>query len=166
MADFDPVAIIAALERHQVRQIVIGGIAARLAGAPIVTADVDVTPADDNENLERLTAALAELGATFRMGLVTANEPITPAVIAANDVVRASTPYGDLDIVLRPAGTRGFDDLIRAATREEIGRGVTVFVAALSDVIRSKEATGRPKDRGQLPILRETQERRVRGDPS
>jgi len=34
-------------------------------------------------------------------------------------------------------------------------------VAALTDVIASKEAAGRPKDLAQLPILRETQ--RVRG---
>lgn len=89
---------------------------------------------------------------------MTTEEPITAGVIAANDHVQATTRHGDLDIVTRPAGTTGFDDLSRAARREEVAPGVTVAVASLADVIRSKEATGRPKDRGQLPILRETLE--------
>jgi hypothetical protein len=158
-ARFDPVPILAALERHGVRHVVIGGVAARLAGAPIVTGDLDLTPAIDEANLDRLVAVLAELGATFRIGSVTTEEPITAGVIAANDQVQATTPHGEVDIVMRPAGTRGFDDLSRAARREEVAPGVTVAVAALADVIRSKEAAGRPKDRGQLPILRETLER-------
>jgi hypothetical protein len=33
-------------------------------------------------------------------------------------------------------------------------RGVTVHVAALADIIRSKEAADRPKDRLTLPMLR------------
>jgi hypothetical protein len=160
---FDPVPIVAALERHGVRFVVIGGIAARLAGAPIVTGDLDVTPATDEENLDRLVAALADLGATFRIGSVTTDEAITAKVIAENDHVQASTPHGDLDIVVRPAGTSGFDDLSRGARREKIAPRLSVSVAALSDVIRSKEAAGRAKDRGQLPILRETLERIGRG---
>ena len=96
--EFDPVPIIEALERHGVRHLIIGGIAARLAGAPIVTGDLDVTPAVDDENLERLVAALSELGARFRIGSVTIDVPITAQVIADNDHVQATTPYGDLDI--------------------------------------------------------------------
>lgn len=157
--EFDPVAIIAALERNGVEHIVIGGIAARLAGAPIVTADLDVTPGLDEENLQRLEAALAEIGATFRIGSVTTDEAITADVVVANDQVQAATPHGDLDIVVRPAGTGGFDDLVRAASRVEVAPGLSVAVAALSDVIRSKEAAGRSKDRGQLPLLRETLEK-------
>jgi hypothetical protein len=157
--DFDPVRMIEALERHRVRHVLIGGIAARLAGAPIVTGDLDLTPAMDIANLDGLVAALAELEATFRIGAVTTNEPITADVISANEQVQASTPHGDLDIVARPAGTSGFDDLRRTARRVEVAPGVTVAVASLADVIRSKQAAGRPKDQGQLPILRQTLER-------
>jgi hypothetical protein len=61
-----------------------------------------------------------------------------------------------------PAGTRGYDDLRRRARQMRIA-GVTVTVAALADVIRSKEATNREKDNMQLPILRKTLEQiRVR----
>jgi pantothenate synthetase len=61
-----------------------------------------------------------------------------------------------------PAGTRGYDDLRNGARRERIA-GVTVAVAALADVIRSKEAANREKDNMQLPVLRRTLEQiRVR----
>lgn len=155
----DPVPIIEALERHGVRHLIVGAMAARLNGAPIVTGDLDVTPATDEENLERLVTALDELGATFRIGTVTTDERITVDVLAANEHVQATTPHGELDIVTRPAGTKGYDDLNRSANRKEVAPGITVAIASLADVIRSKEAANRPKDRGQLPILRETLER-------
>jgi hypothetical protein len=159
----DPVPIIEALERHGVRHVIVGGIAARLNGAPIVTGDLDITPAADEENLRRLATALDEFGATFRIGALTTGERITIDVLAANEHIQATTPHGELDIVIRPAGTRGYDDLSRNAGRREVAPGITVAVASLDDVIRSKEAASRPKDRGQLPILRETLER-TRGD--
>jgi len=59
--------------------------------------------------------------------------------------------------MLLPAGTRGYDDLRTGARQERIA-GVTVAVAALADVIRSKEAANREKDNMQLPILRRTLE--------
>jgi hypothetical protein len=63
------------------------------------------------------------------------------------------TDHGRLDIVFEPAGTTGYEDLARDAVRLTI-LGVDVDVASLADVIRSKEAAGREKDRLVLPILR------------
>ena len=74
-----------------------------------------------------------------------------------------TTRAGDVDLMFTPAGTQGYDDLRRGARRERIA-GVTVAVAALTDVIRSKEAANREKDSMQLPILRRTLEQvRERG---
>ena len=61
--------------------------------------------------------------------------------------------YGDLDLVMRPAGTAGYKDLDRDAQTIKLGR-VQVRIASLADVIRSKEAAGREKDRATLPALR------------
>ncbi len=63
------------------------------------------------------------------------------------------TRYGDLDLVLRPSGTAGYKDLDRDAQTIKLGR-IRVRVASLADVIRSKEAAGREKDRAVLPALR------------
>jgi hypothetical protein len=63
-----------------------------------------------------------------------------------------TTAAGPLDVNLRPDGTRGYKDLIRAAESRQV-EGVTIPVAALEDVARSKEAAGRPKDLERLPEL-------------
>lgn len=65
-AEPDPLEILRTLERHGVRYVLIGAAAARVAGAPVVTEDIDVTPATSRGNLERLAAALRELDARLR----------------------------------------------------------------------------------------------------
>lgn len=158
-AEPDPLEILRVLERHRVRYVLIGAAAARVAGAPVVTEDIDVTPAADHENLERLAAALRELGARLR-----SVEPagvafqVDARTLAGAELWTLTTSAGDLDLCFLPAGTRGYDDLRREASRERLGRGLTVTVASLRDVIRSKEAAGRDKDLAQLPLLRRTLE--------
>ena len=71
MPEFDPVATLRVLEEHDVEFVVVGGIAARLRGAPLLTQDLDITPARDHGNLERLAKALEDLEARLR----TATEP-------------------------------------------------------------------------------------------
>jgi hypothetical protein len=67
------------------------------------------------------------------------------------------TKHGDLDVLFAPAGTRGFADLRRSSVTVQIAGG-EAEMAALLDVIRMKEASGRPKDLAQLPALRQTLE--------
>lgn len=155
----DPLEILRVLERHGVRYIVIGAAAARIAGAPVVTEDIDVTPASDRANLERLTSALGELDARLRTAdPVGVPFPFDAELLRSADLWTLSTSAGDLDICFTPAGTRGYDDLRRDASLERLDRRLTVTVASLRDVIRSKEAAGRDKDLAQLPILRRTLE--------
>jgi hypothetical protein len=63
------------------------------------------------------------------------------------------TDHGRLDVTFVPSGTTGYEDLARDAVHLVI-LGVDVDVASLADVIRSKEAAGREKDRVVLPVLR------------
>ena len=165
VADFEPGQILRALEAHHVRYVVIGAIAAIAAGAPILTTDLDVTPARSQENLERLALALRDLDAKLRSASAPDGVPfrIEAETLATADSWTLTTRVGDLDLMFLPAGTRGYDDLRNGAHRERIA-GVTVTVAALADVIRSKEAANREKDNMQLPILRKTLEQtRIRG---
>jgi hypothetical protein len=154
------VALLEALTRHGVRFVVIGGIAALSQGSPLPTEDVDVTPERDDENLDRLSAALADLDARLRtqVGDVVPL-PRDPRLLAQADTWTLTTKYGDLDVVFSPPGTGGYDDLRRDAFEVDLGQDVRVGVASLADVIRSKEASNRPKDRAQLPALRQTLER-------
>ena len=63
----NPAAIVAALNRRQVRYVIIGAFAAIAQQAPIpATTDIDVTPEASQENLARLSQALTDLGARIR----------------------------------------------------------------------------------------------------
>jgi len=149
------------LERHGVRYVVIGALAAIAAGAPLVTRDLDITPDRVSDNLDRLAWALRELDARLRIPHAPEGMPfpVEAAMLATANIWMLTTRTGDLDLVFEPAGTRGFDDLRRDATQLEVAGGATVLVASLADVIRSKEAAAREKDLGQLPLLRRTLER-------
>ena len=57
-AEFDPIQILQVLARHNVRFVVLGGFAAWMQGAPVVTADVDIVYEATPENIEALLAAL------------------------------------------------------------------------------------------------------------
>ena len=165
VADFEPGQILRALEAHHVRYVVIGAIAAIAAGAPILTTDLDVTPSRSRENLERLALALRDLEARLRSARAPDGVafPIEAEILATADSWTLTTRAGNLDLMFLPAGTQGYDDLRSGASRERIA-GVIVSVAALADVIRSKEAANREKDSMQLPILRRTLEQtRERG---
>lgn len=154
--DFEPEAILAVLVRHDVRFVMIGGLAALAHGSPITTSDVDITPDPDADNLAKLAAALRDLDAKIWAG--DAEEPVPfnhdAASLAAAQVWNLATKFGRFDLSMRPNGTAGYPDLIRDATDEDV-LGVVVPVASLADVIRSKQAANRPKDQRVLPVLRE-----------
>lgn len=155
----------ACLDRHGVRYVLIGGLAAVLHGSPLPTLDVDICPSTEPSNLERLAAALEEMDARIRT-------PDTPegvrfpreaGFLRNVQLLNLGTRFGDLDLSFRPSGTEGFPDLARGAVPMTI-RNLRVAVAALEDVIRSKEAANRPKDHRTLPVLRQLlEEIRKRG---
>ena len=155
MADFIPQNILSALDRHGVKYVVIGGLAAILHGAPHLTNDVDVVPLDSRDNLEHLSAALKELNARIRVAGEVGGIPFDHSgeSLSRARIWNLVTDQGNLDITFVPSGTTGYDDLVRDAEPMSV-RGVDVPVASLADVIRSKEAAGRERDRAILPTLR------------
>lgn len=155
---YDAPAIVAALQKHAVRFVVIGGVAAIAHGSPLPTEDLDVTPDRSPDNLQSLVAALRDLDAKLRTESGGVAFPIDPQMLAGAEMWTLTTRAGDLDLVFDPPGTRGYDDLRRGAVELDLGSGGPVLVASLPDVIRSKEASNREKDRMQLPALRRTLE--------
>lgn len=157
---FDPEEILRVLERHRVEYVLIGGLAATLYGSAHVTTDVDITPSRNPRNLERLSGALLELGARIRAEGEPDGLPFDPSpeLLERTELLNLTTRCGDLDLAFEPAGTTGYKDLRRRATRLELD-DVTFRVAALADVIRSKRAAGRDKDRLVLPTLERLLER-------
>jgi hypothetical protein len=155
---FDPVGLLEVLQRHDVRFIVIGAVAAISQGYPLPTEDFDATPARDPENIERLVEALRELDAKLRTPTEPVAFPLDSKMLAGAESWTLATSAGPLDLLFAPAGTRGYDDLRREAVEVDLGTGKPALVASLRDVIRMKEAMAREKDRAQLPALRRTLE--------
>jgi hypothetical protein len=160
--ELDLARLLEALDRHKVAYVLIGGLAAVYHGSPFPTEDADIAPQADRANLERLAAALVELDARIRTGAEAAGLPFTCDAdsLAVLKTINLTTTAGDLDLTFEPAGTAGYDDLRRDATRTDL-YGVTVQIASLADVIRSKQAANRPKDQRVLPMLREILSRRA-----
>lgn len=155
---YDAPAIIESLQKHGVRFVVIGGVAAIAHGSPLPTEDLDVTPDRAPDNLQSLVRALKDLGAQLRTESGGVAFPLEAQMLAGAEMWTLTTRAGDLDLVFDPPGTRGYEDLRRGAVELDLGSGAPVLVAALPDVIRSKEASNREKDRMQLPALRRTLE--------
>ena len=153
--------LFAILHSHRVSYVLIGGLAAVVHGSPFPTEDADITPDDDRRNLDRLAAALRELNARIRTEGIPNGLPFAcdAVALASAQTWNLTTAAGDLDIAFRPSGTHGYADLRRDAAGVEL-YDVTVAVASLADVVRSKQAANRPKDQRVLPVLRELLTRR------
>jgi hypothetical protein len=145
----------ACLDRHGVRYVLIGGLAAVLHGSPLQTSDADICPDREEGNLSRLADALGEMDARLRTAEAEKGVPFPreAAFLANQLLLNLVTRFGDLDLAFEPAGTLGFGDLASRAEPVTI-QGTAVPVARLEDVIRSKEAANRPKDQRALPLLR------------
>ncbi len=156
VAPFDPERLIRVLTRHRVKFVLIGALAARLHGFPRLTADADITPAGDKQNLERLAAALKDLDAKVYTESVPAGLAFdrSAAALGRARTWNLVTTAGRLDIAFLPAGTAGYDDLAKGAEKFE-AFGVRFLASSLDDIIRSKEAAGREKDADDVLILRE-----------
>jgi hypothetical protein len=156
MLRLQPEQILGTLERHAVRYVIIGGLGATLHGSPLVTHDADICPARDPENLERLAKALRDMKARIRTSDATEGVPFTcdATFLGQMKMLNLTTRFGDLDLSFEPAGTGGYDDLESRAVQSDLGDGLVVPLASLEDIIRSKEAANRDKDRLALPTLR------------
>ena len=167
LAPFDPERLVRVLAEHDVRYVLIGALAARLQGFPRLTADMDITPDPDRGNVERLAAALRALDAR----VFTEGAPggltfdCSSATLSRADLWNLVTDAGRIDVVFTPAGTEGYADLHGSAVRFDVF-GVTLEVAALDDIIRSKTASDRPQDRQDVPVLRELRRRLSQGGPA
>jgi len=161
-------AIIDVLNRNNVKYVVIGAFAAIAQQAPIpATRDIDLTPDSSAKNLARLSTALRELGARIRTDTVDEGLPFdhNARSLGAASVWNLICPYGEFDISFVPSGiTGGYKELVAKAHPMRVD-AVDVMVADLSDVIRSKEAAGRPKDLQVLPILYRFERLRRENDP-
>ena len=145
--EFQPKPILRTLLAHGVEFVLIGGLAGIARGSSYPTYDVDIAYARDRENLERLAAALRELGATLRGA-----PPGSPFLLDAETLENGAhftfeTRFGSLEILSDPDGSPPYEQLRTAAGPPAEVEGETILVASLDHLIAMKEASGRTKDK-------------------
>lgn len=160
---FDPDRILHVLDAHDVDLVVVGGVAARAHGASRQTNDIDCVPSRDFGNLQRLAAALISLNSRLRVAGMSDDEArllpvrLDAETLAAFGSSTWMTDAGPLDLLVElrdsTGGRHSFDDLTTRSVQITVG-DITVRVAALNDIVESKQFAGRPKDLEALPELR------------
>lgn len=140
-----------ALDAHDVRYVIIGGVAARLHGDPTLTGDLDITPDPDPGNLARLARALRDMNVGLRVGGLEDPLPFEfdAASIARFTSMATRGPFGDLDVVVHPDGIPGGYQQLAANAVPDTAYGVTIAIGDLDDLIAARRAaaalTGRPR---------------------
>ena len=156
MANFQPREILRTLGAHGVKYVIIGNLGSTLYGSPLTTNDADICPSREEENLVALAAALQHMRARIRTPDAPDGIPFAcdATFLGQMKMVNLTTRFGDVDLSFEPSGTGGYDDLSQRATAIELRDGISTRIASLEDIIRSKEAANREKDRMALPTLR------------
>jgi transcriptional regulator with XRE-family HTH domain len=140
---FDPAATLKALTAAGVDLLLVGPLAGVVHGTSLGAASVDVVPRLSAGDDASLAHAVGTLGID-----------VDASAIRATATVDVSGPSGRVRIIGTPAGTSGWEDIRRRSTREHLGDGMRVSVAAVEDLIRIAEAEHDPE--------RDEEQRRLR----
>ena len=138
--------LLRALKSSKLEAVIVGSVAAVLQGAPLMTQDVDLLIRDTPRNREKLADLCSALG---EVRLVQPS-PHSRTLSTVGTEVQIDLLFDEL-----PSTHASFESLRSRSVQVPIGDQLAV-VAALEDVIASKAAADRDKDRAQLPILRNT----------
>lgn len=131
-----------ALARHRVKYLFIGKSGAILLGFPDTTQDADLFVERSLENGRALADALESLG----FGL---SQEQREDVERGRDFIQFKNGPFDLDVVHAPDGIEHFADAWKRHVEIE-----GFPVCHIDDIIASKEAANRVRDRESLPRLR------------
>jgi len=143
-------SLLRSLNDHSVEYVVIGATAFPVHGYARATLDVDVFIRATPENVQRTRRALTAFG--YDLTEVSDEELLTRKILLRQSLVEA-------DIHPFARGVT-FDEVWSRRIHDRIGQTPAAF-ASLDDLIRMKEAAGRPKDLEDLRVLK-----RLRGSPS
>lgn len=158
MAELDISGILSELVEQKVEFVVIGGVAVGYHGHVRATKDLDVVPAPDTTNLERLAGALKRLDAEVEGAEEFVDEelpdPLDPSALALGGNWVLLTRLGRLDIMQWIGDDALWEKLSPAAIEDEIG-GLPIKIVSYDDLVALKQLAGRPEDLMDLKRLRQ-----------
>jgi hypothetical protein len=139
-------SLLAALAEARLEAVLIGNAAAALHGAPVTTIDFEFMFRDTPTNLRKLKTVAQKL----RSVVLRPYYPVSKLYRMVNDDTGLQADF--MPVI---HGVRSFEGLKHRATTAVVG-GQSVLVAALEDILKSKKAAGRERDRAVIPILEQT----------
>ena len=150
--EFSPSGLLRRLVQAEIDFVVIGGVAVIVQASPRFTKDLDICYSTEPANLDRLGDVLVALGAKLRG--VEEDLPFIPdaRTLRRAQMLTLTTPAGDIDLLVNPAGSPTYQVLRRNANRIDLD-GLNVRVASIDDLIAMKRAAGRPQDLVDLESL-------------
>ena len=134
--------ILAALQRHGIRYMVVDLSAAVLQGANTATRDIDLWFEDLSD--DRIGQAIREAGGIWMPGSFGMRPPQIGGAIAGDR----------LDVVAHMHGLGSYEQELDNTIEMEVD-GLPLRVLRLERIIASKQASGRPKDIAATPALKE-----------
>lgn len=138
--------ILKILVQHEVKFVVIGGVAVQLHGSTLATLDLDVIYARDRQNISRVAAAVGDLQGQRRDVPRDVVAPVDERAILNSTNLLLITRYGQLDLIGEtPAERWAYEDVAPTAQTVEVPDG-RFLVVSRQNLIRMKRAAGRPKD--------------------
>jgi len=135
--------LLKSLNAHSVRYVVIGATAFPVHGYARATLDIDVFIEPTAVNVARAREALVAFG--YDMSDVAVDEMLVKKILIRQHMIEA-----DLHPFVKGAS---FEEVWARRVEDRIGETPAPF-AGLDDLIRMKEAAGRPKDIEDLRVLR------------
>jgi len=161
-----PYDVFAALDRHGVEYVVIGGVAVQAHGNPRTTLDVDFVAAPELANTERLAAAFKDLQARL-LGVdaeLVGVDPQDGRDLLEGGNFALATTAGRVDLWTHPEDLKGCPSWPQLTGRAEkfIVRGIPITVVGKDDLLSMKRAAGRDKDKADIAALTSRQPDRSR----
>jgi predicted nucleotidyltransferase len=144
--------------------IVVGGMAAVMLNAPIITEDLDIVHKRTPENVARLLEWLLGHGAYHRFDLAKRRLPPKEDALLGHGHLNLQIDLGKLDVLCELGEGEGYEEIF--ADTVVVDNGVfRLQVLGLPRLIAVKARAGRPKDRAVLPVLVATldEQRRAKG---
>jgi hypothetical protein len=138
---FQPERIVAALNAGEVAYVIVGGLAVAAHGVVRATRDLDLVPEPSAVNLDRLAAALAELGAEHPI-----DGRLTGESLARPVSFKLRTRHGDVQVLNRMPSVAPYARLRESAIKVSIAPETFALVCSLAELRAMKLASARPRD--------------------